>query len=234
MTLWLASFPRSGNTLLRQVLHAGWGLQSGSVYSLDLGDNLAVIRACGHVDLRVLSDGRGRCLLNPHNIPIKTHQLPQNQTDRAIYVLRDGRAACVSLWHFLAQGVSLEDVVCGRTQFGTWSDHVMAWTAQPGIAALIRYEEMINAPEAAVTALSGLFGAPPCDPLEPLRNRDAIAAQDGTWVRRPSDWRAHWSDACEELFVRHNRPAMEQFYGAAAALQPDMRDAEMPPLAMRA
>lgn len=208
MTLWLSSFPRSGNTLLRQMLFAGWGLCSGSVYHRDLGDNVGLIRACGHVDLRLVGGPHGVEALNPHNLPIKTHGLPQGRGDQAIYIVRNGRAACVSLWHFNHRAMPLADIVCGRTQFGTWSDHVMAWLGQESLLAVLRYEEMIGAPDAVVAALTTVFGPPRADPAEALRARNALAAQEGTWVRPESDWREDWTEECEALFCRHNAPAL--------------------------
>ncbi len=40
--IWLASYPRSGNTLLRTVLYQCFGIQSASVYPNDLGGNKAL------------------------------------------------------------------------------------------------------------------------------------------------------------------------------------------------
>jgi len=221
VTLWLSSFPRSGNTLFRQILFAGWGLSSGSVYHRDLGDNLALIRASGHVDLRLVNGPHGIEALNPHNLPIKTHDLPPHRAARAIHVVRDGRAACVSLWHFTNRALPLADIVCGRTRFGTWSDHVMAWLAVEGLLAVVRYEDMIARIETVTAALVPIFGPPRGDPAEALRNRAALAEAEGTWVRPASDWREHWSDACEELFRHHNAPALERLAGARAPALPE-------------
>lgn len=217
MTLWLSSFPRSGNTLLRQVLHAGWGMATGSVFGEDLGDNLALIRACGHVELRTVECDGGRLLVNPHDLPVKTHLLPWSDGERAVYILRDGRAACVSLWQFWKGQVPLEDIVCGRFQFGSWSDHVLGWTEGARIEALLRYEELVGDPGPSIRELTRVFGEPVADPATPLRERALLAARDGTWVRPETDWREHWSPALEELFMRHNEPAFTRFYGESAA-----------------
>lgn len=217
MTLWISSFPRSGNTLLRQVLYAGWGLSSASVYSRDLGENLDLIRSCGHVDLRMVSGPQGGHLLNPHNLPIKTHERPSGSADEAIYIVRDGRAACVSLWHFKNRGRPLTDIVRGQSRFGNWSDHVMAWLAVPGLRAVIRYEDLIGDMARAVAALTPVFGTPAGDPAEPLLNRDQLAMREGTWVRPVSNWQEDWSDECEELFRYHNAPALAVLAGQAEA-----------------
>lgn len=212
MTLFLASFPRSGNTLLRQVLHSGWGIASGSVYAADLGNNLALIRACGHVELKSVRRDNTDWLLNPHNLPIKTHRLPTTQPSKAIYVLRDGRAACVSLWHFLGKAASLDDIICGKSVFDKWSDHVLAWANSGKVKAWLRYEDMLNQPDEMVQILSSVFGPTLGDPLQPLHQRDHMAALDGKWVRNLSNWRDHWSSHHERLFMQHNQAAHDQFY----------------------
>jgi len=73
---------------------------------------------------------------------IKTHKYPSD-TKRAIYVIRDGRAATASLWNFYRRRIRLESIIEGRTSFGTWSAHVNAWnpTERPN-TLLLRYEDM--------------------------------------------------------------------------------------------
>lgn len=210
MTLFLASFPRSGNTLLRQILHSGWGIASGSIYPKDVGDNPALIRACGHVEFKRIRRNTDTLLLNPHDLPVKTHELPPDETGNAIYVLRDGRAACVSLWHFYDKQLSLEDIVCGRSRFGTWGRHVSSWLNSGRVSALIRYEDMVSKPDEVTRVLTGLFGSPAGDPMQPLQRRDDLAAADGKWVRSLNNWQAHWSDRLEDLFMQHNRSAYGQ------------------------
>ena len=48
--IWLASYPRSGNTLLRTVLWHCFGLRSASLYPEDLGGNKELKRYIGHID----------------------------------------------------------------------------------------------------------------------------------------------------------------------------------------
>jgi hypothetical protein len=72
-------------------------------------------------------------------VPYKTHDHPENTPDPnapAIYVIRDGREACVSYWRYHhdllgKRDVSLADVIRGKCMFGSWSDHVKAWEPKP-------------------------------------------------------------------------------------------------------
>jgi len=94
--IWLASWPRSGNTLLRTVLWHCFKLKSASVYPNDLGGNKKLGKNVGHIEYdanRQLKFPKGKPRL------VKTHEPPRNNAS-AIYVVRDGRAACVSLWNF--------------------------------------------------------------------------------------------------------------------------------------
>jgi hypothetical protein len=143
---WLASFPRSGNTLLRVVLKNCFGLNSASIY----GDNefpdatvsaLVGEQAVGPDVQAFLRTSRalGRGLL------VKTHELPGSDHHPAIYVLRDGRSALVSRWHYqrelLGLGASLADVIAGHGA-ENWSQHARAWTRRPG-TLVIRYEKLV-------------------------------------------------------------------------------------------
>ena len=49
--VWLASYPRSGNTLLRCVLNHCFGLPSTSLYPNDLGRNRTLQRHAGHFNI---------------------------------------------------------------------------------------------------------------------------------------------------------------------------------------
>ena len=48
--IWLASWPRSGNTFLRTILWNCFAMKSGSVYPNDLGGDRNLTRVIGHVE----------------------------------------------------------------------------------------------------------------------------------------------------------------------------------------
>ncbi len=94
---WLASFPRSGNTLLRVVLKRCFGLLSQSIYGDHEFPDAAMTAMVGEqavgpdvqAFLRV-ARAQGRSLF------VKTHELPGADHHPAVCVLRDGRSALVS------------------------------------------------------------------------------------------------------------------------------------------
>ena len=182
--IWLASFPRSGNTFLRAILFHRFALPSTSVYGPgDLGRNPELERYAGHFD----ADRPPPELTPDMPLLVKTHRRPPDE-GAAIYIVRDGRAATVSLWEFLGQPKPLRAIVAGDTNFGTWASHVSAWRpwARPD-TLLLRYEDMVEDLPAVLARLSRFLGRPIVNDAMPSRAQ--IAAADGRWVREPSDWR---------------------------------------------
>jgi len=95
---------------------------------------------------------------------VKTHGLPGPDTHRAIYIVREGRAALVSYCHylrdFLGRNVSLEAAIAGDA-IPPWSDHVAAWvfSGRPNVL-VIRYEELILARADLLEKISQFIGRP--------------------------------------------------------------------------
>lgn len=141
--IWLASWPRSGNTLLRAILWHCFGLRSGSLYKED--DILDTPELADEVGVTTARDG----LIGQGVILGKTHEL-NNDDYRAIYIIRDGREACVSHWHFILDIVgvkcSLADIIRTRGgRFGSWSEHVESWSPDTRAGTLLlHYENVIS------------------------------------------------------------------------------------------
>jgi len=111
------------------------------IYPNDLGGRKDLEEYVGHIE----HDPNGRVHFLENSIPlVKTHEYP-NTTNPAIYVVRDGRAASVSLWKFYNGELALDSVIEGRHRFGTWSSHVHAWSPnnRPH-TLLLKYEDMIS------------------------------------------------------------------------------------------
>jgi len=211
--IWLASYPRSGNTLLRTILHHCFGLVSASAYPNDLGGSAALEAYVGHVE----HDAAGGIRFPDGTLPlIKTHERPSDGRP-AIYVVRDGRAACVSLWAFYDRSLPLAAVISGRHRFGTWSDHLSAW--QPWARArtlLLRYEDLAALSPTVLDRLGGFLGRAII--ADAIPERDRIAGVDGRWVRPKSDWRAVLGEGELALFDRINGPMIARMgYGGEKA-----------------
>lgn len=214
-TIWIASYPRSGNTFLRMLLWQGLGLRTGSLYFADLGHRQALEQAVGHVEHDPpgeLSFRVGEPWL------IKTHSLCPD-SNRAIYVVRDGRAAAVSLWRFAGGQIPLETIVAGESTYGSWQEHVESWqpTSRPG-TLLVRYEDMEADPWRTVADLADFLGRPIVGRTIP--SREELASLDGHWVRAKTDWREHLPPHLERAFVERNARQL-----AALGYAPDGVDA---------
>lgn len=153
--IFLASFPRSGNTLFRNVLLEVYGISS-----LDYHPNRKKFDfdACPVVKTHVL----------PQVLPHDVRSRP------AVYLVRDGRDAMVSMAHsrkdITAPGSNYYLNLVGALlslndrRVGGWSQNVKAWTAQASI--VIRYEDLIEDPIREVEKLRALI-----DLSEPNREK---------------------------------------------------------------
>jgi hypothetical protein len=150
--VYLVSYPKSGNTWLRYLLaYSIWP----ETRDLDLKEMAAYIPsfALSH-DATVVLDPDAPCNRAKHRI-IKEH-FPYNKAARiyvqnVIYLVRDGRDAMVSYWHFCNQrdGTDipfLDFIRLSRAKqghFGRWHDHVVGWLNAPIKNKLIvRYEDL--------------------------------------------------------------------------------------------
>jgi hypothetical protein len=170
MIVWLASFPRSGNTFLRTMLRHAFGQYSYSIYNDidDIGSNDEVCQAVGHKFITVPTKQFYEDSMRSADIVlVKTHERPLDPAP-AIYIVRDGRAAIVSYWNFLRKvrqrhELKLRDVIVGQgTKFGSWSAHLKTWMpASRPRTQLLRYEDLVGNPDAAITRIASFTGRPP-------------------------------------------------------------------------
>jgi hypothetical protein len=171
MLVWVASYPRSGNTFVRMLLRSGFGLTSHSWHgSADPGafGSADVERLVGHRATAVPQDDLiAWAQAQPDLCLIKTHEPPATD-DPAIYVVRDGRSCMVSYHRYLNDiehvSTSMQDVIEGRVFAGSWSEHLAAWqpTRRPH-TLLLRYEEITARPEHAVARLGDFLRLAPHD-----------------------------------------------------------------------
>jgi hypothetical protein len=220
--VWLASYPRSGNTLVRTVLHQTLGV---STYSDEIDPQVRrevsldddVERQFGHVDLPAPWEGFYReATAAPERFFVKTHRLPRDEQP-AIYVVRDGRPVLASYLRFHrrflgANARSLLDLVVGDDFYGGWSDHYRGWKARAGRTLFVRFEELVEPPAALLQELARFCGAaqPPAAWSNPFmrmheRNPGFFAAGKTRWEGDPE-----WTDFIDALFFRLHGDLMEE------------------------
>lgn len=161
MLVWVASYPRSGNSFFRLALHRLYGHRSVREQTRGVeppgGGELACDLWTTLTDLELAADD-GLYF-------VRTHDMPHESSCPAIYLVRDGRDSLVSYaWFSLVrhQGLRPEEVtpelyrqalhgVMHDTQgaYGGWSRNVLAWSRRPHTCVL-KFEELIAAPERCI------------------------------------------------------------------------------------
>ena len=153
--IWLASFPRSGNTFFRIVMHEVYGLES-SAFQLD-----PIKQKQDYADYPI----------------VKTHVLPEqlkpsDPSIPVVYLVRDGRDAVVSMAHHTKDIVkpgtdyheNLKAIILARhnTHFGGWGKNVLTWLKRADL--VIRFEDLITKPIATVEKLRAVMDLPDPNP----------------------------------------------------------------------
>ncbi len=150
--IWLASFPRSGNTFFRNILFDVYGIASSEFHM--------------ETDKKVLENFSSFPIVKTHLLP---HQLPKDlQSMKSVYIIRDGRDALVSIAHhrkdIIAPGSNyyknLTEAILARggSFFGGWSINVEKWVDKADL--VIRYEDLINDPIGQVERLREIMELP--------------------------------------------------------------------------
>ena len=202
--IFLTSYPRSGNTLLRTVLYQCFNLKSGSVYGNEFHGNIKLENYIGYIE-----QNEDSSITFPEGqLPIiKTHE--ENIPNcAAIYVVRDGRAATVSLWEFYGRETSISDIIEGNYRFGKWSDHINSWDPlfRPN-TLLLKYEDILTNLDSVLLKLGAFLNQ---DVLNhKLPPRETIA--DGRWVRKKTNWESELSGENLDRFNELNKTLLKQF-----------------------
>jgi hypothetical protein len=165
--VWLASFPRSGNTFFRIALHALYQVPTYVVYDVD---GVAAEIGSELMDARDRPGTFEQMRASDEVYFVKTHRQRDDpviaEEDRAICLVRDGRDSVVSwarLWtkqladqedyeeRFLEEARSIITRRSGGT--GGWGQNVLSWhrsaTPKP---VWVRFEDLIADPQATVEA----------------------------------------------------------------------------------
>lgn len=164
MIIWLASYPRSGNTFLRIVLHQLYGVSTYSIYD----DNDPVAQRIGPtlVGYQPKPFDCQKMAQSSELFFVKTHKRRKSDPYPAIHLVRDGRDAVVSHARLRASQDAagdqeaafqrrLHEEICrpyveGQPSSGTWGGHALSWLDHEGPVSLLRYEDLIADPCTAV------------------------------------------------------------------------------------
>lgn len=185
--IWLASYPRSGNSFFRIVLEEVYGIES-SIY---------------HHDPELVLDAAYASypMVKTHLLPDQLE--PSNPDIPAIYLVRDGRDSLVSMAHhrsdLVVPGSSFDDnlrwaIKAKRGYFGGWSRNVQAWLRRASI--VIRFEDLIADPIGCIERIRPLIDLPEpaldrLPSFENLRSR-GYTYGNGRHLQLTPEQRAQW------------------------------------------
>ena len=205
--IFLALYPRSGNTYLRTILNQCFDLKSASIYPNDLGGNAALEKFVGHIEQIDKGTIPTKPFLNKPLL-IKTHELKTTDT-KSIYVVWNAYPVMLSLHKFFNYRISLEDVIKGNHRWGIWADHVENQTHDPSEHKLIlKYEDLKNNLDKSLMQLSNFLNVE--IRTTKMLSRDEIS--DGKWVNKQGKpWQEKMEKHHVELCTRINRIQLEKF-----------------------
>ena len=208
--VFIASYPRSGNTYLRTILYHCFGLRSASVYKEDLENNSLLKSNVGHIEQKNNAIDFG----NQHIHLIKTHEMNMRYLSfsnniKAFYIIRDARAASNSLYNFYSKKIPLEQIILGQSRFGIWSDHVLSLGKRNSSNILvISYEDLLYNINPSLKIISNFLNVKLLNTKIP--NRAEIA--DGKYIRKSSNWKVSMPQESIKLCNEINKE-MLKYYG---------------------
>lgn len=232
--VWVASFPRSGNTYFRIVVHRLYQVPTYVVYDVDgvadqIGPEL--------MDYRLRPGTFDQMRASSEVFFVKTHRQRSDpvisRQDQAICLVRDGRD-CVVSWarlrtarfvgeadgqaRFAAEARSIIERRSGGT--GHWGQNVLSWHRSAGPEPLwIRFEDLVADPRRVVGAAvsSTALNRRPIENAE-LPGFDDLHHHDPNFFRTGTSgtYRTELSPGLHDLFWQQpeNKVAMSLFgYG---------------------
>ncbi len=142
--VFLVSYPKSGNTWVRHLI--GNYLSKGEMDFV----NGATLMPDIHFNPQDIANIGFRPRF------IKSHFPYRPEYKKVIYIVRDGRDACVSYFYFLKKMQQIELEVTfsdyfenyfntGKSAFGKWNDHVFSWLHEKkSNVLLVKYEDLLS------------------------------------------------------------------------------------------
>jgi hypothetical protein len=217
--IWLASYPRSGNTFFRALLKHVYDVIAYEPYPSDpaLAAPFKEIIGDGQLSLSLAEMSR-----RDDRYIVKTHDMPADDYP-AIYLVRDGRDALLSHARFVHDYDRVSANPNGyygtlrqlieTPPFGGWSGNVTAWTNRRASTVVVKFEELIAAPLHELRRSMSAIG---CE-LPEIRSTDPASFKElhrkiPQFFRsgRIGAWREELPDHLHALFWHRHGDAMRR------------------------
>ena len=142
---YIVSYPKSGNTWMRFLLAHVLFPGDDEITFPRLGS--MVPDACRTQDRDAMRDGSAPFARCAHPF-VKTHDPYAPEYRRVLYIVRDGRDALTSYYHWQnarrETPLSLADIVRGDSPHGSWSKHVLGWMhGEADAKVVVKYEDLL-------------------------------------------------------------------------------------------
>ncbi len=224
MNCWIASFPRSGNTYFRNILYFVYGIESSTWH---------------HEEAYPVDSNYDKYrFVKTHLVPSKL--IPHDPSIPAIYLVRDGRDALLSIAHHRKDIVKpgsdfnsnlLEAIVAEEGSFfGGWSQNASEWIERAEL--IIRYEDLVSNPVAVFERVSKFIELPKPNwnnlpSFEEMKSGKAMygGASKATRIEnfdatdfanknfrkgKSGGWREEMTPEVQDLFWNHHGSMMEK------------------------
>lgn len=208
MIIYLASYPRSGNTLFRITMKQVYGMDSYSAYNDADITRMGAADVVGHKQLFTHPDVLRR---KRRQFFVKTHNMGHNSFDPAICIVRDGRDAILSHAHYRKDveqcPKSLEeimmDLIVSNPLFGGWSRNIASWLNRKHSTVLVKYEDMLLNPANSVFLALSELQIPLGNTQGSVPSFEELHAEWPKFFRsgRAGSWITEMSDKVHEAFL---------------------------------
>jgi hypothetical protein len=220
MIIWLASYPRSGNTFFRILLNTAFNTKTYSIYDdpEDIGSDPKTSKLVGHKILPSTFN-LSKARTDKKAYFIKTHELMNSdikKTDKIVYLIRDGREATVSLinYHkkYFNEQKSILDGIYGNLYKGCWSSHVRSWDPlNNSNCLLIKFEDMVTNPDLIIDKVSLFLKVNPNNNSIPDFNELQKINPKFFHKGKISSWKSLFSKEEQILFWHINKKVMSEY-----------------------
>jgi hypothetical protein len=216
--VWLASYPRSGNTWLRFLLQSY--LNAGEIDGTRLSADIPDI----HNTPQINPDASDRLLVKSHFMWSGQRHPYADKTRGFIYILRHPKDVLLSFLNYRKLGgvIPVGDAEVDRryamlfcrglgdyewsARFGPWPHHIVSWLMRPAHPhAVVRYENLLATPEQELKPVLKLLGLP----IDESRLHAAIEACRFSKLREMEQ---------KEKTVHASEPADQRFFDGIPAL----------------
>ncbi|MDH5505841.1 MAG: sulfotransferase domain-containing protein [Anaerolineae bacterium] len=212
MIVWLASYPRSGNTLFINVCRHVFGFAPYSIYET--------------TPVYLSPEEFGKVHKSPEPYLVKTHAIPKDQFP-AIYIVRDGRDVLVSYtWRLLEDEGKinvvatspvflnyLRNMIENDRKFSGWGPNVLSWINRSERPTIVKFEDLVKDPvnivEHALIKMSFRPQRIPGVGLPPF----AVFQSKNPHLYRQGKigaWKTEMPPDLQELFWQHHGPVMQK------------------------